>query len=101
MKYKSIVFVYDRCYDDYRGINSSSLWHFFLIESKGLKMMKIENLDEELAKLTISDYDCAGEMRRLLDYVANEDETINKKLSTIDLIREDNQWIEPQEAINA
>lgn len=64
-------------------------------------MMKIENLDEELAKLTVSDYDYAGEMRRLLDYVANEDETINKKLSTIDLIREDLLHILEFEPLNA
>lgn len=63
--------------------------------------MKIENLDEELAKLSVSDFDYAGEMKRLLDYVANEDEAVNKKLSTIDLIREDLLHILEFEPLNA
>lgn len=63
--------------------------------------MKIENLDEELGKLAVSDFDYANEIKRLYDYVKNEEEAVNKKLSAVDLIREDLLHILEFEPLNA
>ncbi|TCI26691.1 hypothetical protein EVJ32_04775 [Exiguobacterium sp. SH5S4] len=63
--------------------------------------MKIENLDEELNKLTVGAFDYADEIKRLYDYVKNEEEAVNKKMSAVDLIREDLLHILEFEPLNA
>lgn len=63
--------------------------------------MKIENLDEELAKLTVSDYDYVQAVSELHKHVSTEEEEVKRRLRDVDAIRTDLLHILEMEPLNA
>lgn len=64
-------------------------------------MMKIENLDEELAKLQVGSYDYLGTIKELYENIQNEQDQVTQALRDIDSIRNDLLHILELESLNA
>ena len=63
--------------------------------------MKIENLDEELAKLTISDFDYVQAVTDLHKHVSTEEEELKRRLRDVDWMRTDLLHVLEMEPLNA
>lgn len=71
----------------------------FLIER--MKRMKIENLDEELDKLVVGDFDYLNTITALYDHIRNEQDIAMQTLSDVDGIQNDLLHILELESLNA